>query len=161
MTPLYYFDKVNNTSAVAPISALIFAPDIRGYTDDKTVNILLTNGRIGTATVADLRKALGSTRYVTVCAQAGSTIHALDKDGNIHKRNVIAWSIPIHASGQGQYGRPVPDSDLPENIIGSYGGDYVCVERPDGTCMTESREWKSFDDWVKEATAKLKRKGNK
>lgn len=161
MTPLYYFDIINRTTAVAPISALVYAPDIRGYTDDKTVHILLTNGRSGTATVADLRKALGSTKYVTVSAQPGSTIHALDKDGNIHKRNVIAWSIPMHASGQGQYGRPVPDSDLPENILGSYGGDFVCVERPDGTCMSESHEWKSFDDWLKEALHKLKRRSRK
>lgn len=158
MNPLYYFDKISNGLAVVPVSALSYAPDIRGYSDDKSVQISFSNGRTGIANVGDLRAALGSTRFRTVGAQAGFTMHALDIEGNPHERNVIAWNIPVLPNGEGRYGKPVPDYEMPENILGYYGGDFVCVERPDGTCISEAHEWKSFSEWLKTAKAKLKKR---
>lgn len=158
MNPLYYFDEISRTQAVVPISELKFAPDVRSYTDDKFVPITLSNGRHGTANVGDLRVALHSTNFRTVGAQAGFTMHALDINGNAHERNVIAWNISMRSRGEGAYGRPVPDYEMPENILGYYGGDFVCVERPDGTCISEDKEWKSLSDWLKIAKAKLKKR---
>ena len=158
MKPLYFFDEITRIQAMVPISELKLAPDVRAYTDDKFVSITLSNGRTGKANVGELRAALESTRYRTVSAQPGFTMYALDSDGNTHQRHVIAWSISMTPRGEGAYGRPIPDYAMPDNIFGYYGGDFVCVERPDGVCISEDNEWKSFAEWLKTAKAKLKKR---
>jgi hypothetical protein len=156
MSLLIYKDVINGTDSIAHISSLIYAPDFRFSPKNQLVPIQLANGRFGQATAEHLRDAFAMASKAVVTAAPGHVIHLMNDEGKLDQRSVTAWTITTDKWGDGINSHPVPESLFPEDSFG-FGSAFVCVERPDGTCFTESSQFSSFDTWRRYATAELKR----